>query len=139
MLSDCIDHGFNGNKPQGYHQLRAKGRLRYVHRLAYAEHHNLEEGELPALIRHLCNNPRCVNPEHLKAGTHQDNANDRVAAGRSAKNLLGKRKFGAETDAEIARRFKLHQDNSVAQMAREYNVKPYNIYQSLIRSGYAQK
>lgn len=138
MKSDCIDHGYAGNKPQGYHQLRVKGKLRYVHRIAYADFHNLEEGELPPLIRHLCNNPRCINPQHLEAGTHQDNANDRVAAGRSAKNLFGKRTFGAETDAEIVRRFRLHQTNTVAQMAVDYGVKPHNIYQSLMRSGYAK-
>lgn len=29
------------------------------------------------LIRHICNNPSCINTDHLIAGTHKDNANDR--------------------------------------------------------------
>lgn len=129
MLSDCIDHGFNGNKPQGYHQLRAKGRLRYVHRLAYAEHHNLEEGELPALIRHLCNNPRCVNPEHLKAGTHQDNANDRVKSGRSAKKQPGRYKLSETQVSEIRATFKKNcRINGAEAFARRFGVSCHPIH-----------
>lgn len=104
-MIDCIDHGFPGNKPQGYHQLRVKGKLRYVHRLAFATHHNREEGELE-IIRHLCHNPRCVNPLHLAEGTHQDNANDRVAAGRSAKKVPSRYKLTEEQVSYIKLNYK---------------------------------
>ncbi len=45
----------------------------------------LSNGPIPKgeLIRHSCHNKWCVNPNHLSSGTHQDNANDMVAAGRS--------------------------------------------------------
>jgi len=33
-------------------------------------------GEYPELVRHKCNNKRCVNPEHLEMGSHRDNAKD---------------------------------------------------------------
>ena len=32
-------------------------------------------------ILHRCNNPRCVNPDHLYLGDHKDNARDRKEAG----------------------------------------------------------
>lgn len=33
-------------------------------------------GEYPELVRHKCNNKRCVNPDHLEGGSHSDNAKD---------------------------------------------------------------
>lgn len=34
-----------------------------------------------SVIRHSCNNPSCVNPVHLKQGTHAENAADKRAEG----------------------------------------------------------
>lgn len=45
----------------------------YKHRVAYWEKH----GEYPELVRHLCNNPKCYNADHLDKGTHRDNALDK--------------------------------------------------------------
>jgi hypothetical protein len=45
------------------------------------------KGEIPKelMIRHMCNNSFCINPEHLEIGTHQDNIDDMVKSGNSAK------------------------------------------------------
>jgi hypothetical protein len=34
-------------------------------------------------ILHRCDNPKCVNPEHLFLGTNQDNIDDKVKKGRA--------------------------------------------------------
>jgi hypothetical protein len=45
----------------------------YSHRVAYWEKY----GEYPELIRHLCDNPKCRNPDHLAKGNYRDNALDK--------------------------------------------------------------
>jgi hypothetical protein len=36
------------------------------------------------VLRGRCDNPPCINPEHLKLGADQDNANDKIARGRQS-------------------------------------------------------
>jgi hypothetical protein len=36
-------------------------------------------------VRHMCHNPKCINPQHLKEGTHSQNMADMVDANRQAK------------------------------------------------------
>lgn len=59
-----------------------------VHRLAYS----LWNGEIPDgyEVCHRCDNPCCINPEHLFVGTRQDNIDDRE---RKHRNVI---KFGEE-------------------------------------------
>lgn len=133
-MTPCIDHGFPGNKPGGYHQRRVNGRLQYVHRLAFQAHY----GYAADLCRHLCHNPRCVNPEHLANGTHQDNANDRVVAGRSAKELPGKRVLTREQSRECTARYASKAQyhcptNSIRALAREFGVSTTAVINAIRR------
>lgn len=66
---------------QGYGMLRVAGRKVYAHRLAFElSGHVIPDG---FHILHECDNPRCINPEHLSAGTRSKNMADCHARGRS--------------------------------------------------------
>jgi hypothetical protein len=52
-----------------------------VHRISYQIFHGKLEKNIQVL--HKCDNPKCVNPDHLFVGTHSDNMKDKVSKGRS--------------------------------------------------------
>jgi len=75
----CIE--WQGPRSNGYGRMSIHGKTIATHRLAYAIRH----GEVPAglWVCHHCDNPPCMNPEHLFAGTRQDNVDDRERKGRN--------------------------------------------------------
>lgn len=79
---DCWE--FDGNRAaHGYGSVRKGDQYgtRAAHRLAYeAVHGPIPDG---LEICHTCDNPPCINPDHLWAGTHADNMADKVAKGRA--------------------------------------------------------
>lgn len=52
-------------------------------------------------IRHKCDNPRCVNIEHLEAGTPKDNTRDAIERGRRAKTYKLHTRHLIHDDAKI--------------------------------------
>jgi hypothetical protein len=46
----------------------------------------LVEARVPSVLNllHSCDNRKCVNPNHLREGTQQDNVNDAISRGRHA-------------------------------------------------------
>lgn len=81
-------------------------------------------GARGVLVLHKCDNPPCVRPSHLFAGTQDDNMKDAAAKGRKVGGVGNHRprlssleveviaaeaKVGSETQAEIARRHHVSQ------------------------------
>ena len=117
--TDCIE--WRGSKsPEGYGYIKVNGRTRYVHRTAYEIH----KGAIPkhCVVMHQCDNPRCINPDHLVVGSVADNIADKVAKARQAKGERnGRAKLRARQVAAI-RRFHLAGRLTKSQLARKYSV-----------------
>ena len=58
-----------------------EGRQRFAHRVAYEVAHGVTL-ERSDVVRHTCDTPLCVNPEHLILGTQADNIRDAIKRGR---------------------------------------------------------
>jgi hypothetical protein len=65
----------------GYGEIGFDGETHYVHRVSHIIYNGLIDEENP-YICHTCDNPSCINPDHLFAGSHQDNIQDAADKGR---------------------------------------------------------
>lgn len=107
---------------KGYGQLKINGTNARAHRIAY----KLEHGIIPdgLLVLHRCNNPSCVRPSHLYAGTPKDNSRDLQATGyqnTNAGSRNGQAKLNEYQVTEIRQRYAAG-DVSQYELARLYSV-----------------
>lgn len=105
LRSSCIDHGRQGNR-DGYTMMKHNKKTVLRHRVVYSLHNGVSLKSMRGfLVRHMCDNPRCVNPEHLLLGTAKDNSRDMVERGRSLKGTQHRR---AKLDPEKVQYIREH-------------------------------
>lgn len=113
--------------PNGYGHFRTPRRHELAHRASY----RLFKGPLidGLDVMHSCDNPSCVNPEHLSQGTRTDNMRDAKAKRRMARGSRHGRSKLTEIEARFAKSCGLPQ----AETAAILGVSQSHI--SAIRSG----
>lgn len=79
VTTPCIEWHLRCS-PSGYGQVRREGKQQQAHRWTWAEEH----GPIPdgMCVLHRCDNPPCVNLDHLFLGTPKDNMRDMWQKGR---------------------------------------------------------
>lgn len=102
----------------GYGRIRIGRRMVYIHRAAW----EAARGPVPdgAVVRHTCDNPPCINVDHLTLGTQAENVADMFTRGRVDRHgernnsarltttqvaQIRARRTGGETQRALAREF----------------------------------
>lgn len=86
-------------------------------------------------VIHSCDNPCCVNPEHLRQGTPQDNMSDMINKGRKI-IPIGTKHFSAKLDVRKVKKIRASHESNAA-LAREFGVDASAI--SNVRNGVTWK
>jgi hypothetical protein len=82
-MGACLEHR-GARHRAGYGKLYYGGKMQLAHRVVYALVNSLPMAAISGLVvRHDCDNPACINPEHLSLGTQADNIADAIARGRA--------------------------------------------------------
>lgn len=131
MSRDCMDHGCTKSLDRfGYARKWYRGKLRYAHRIVYALANGLDVDSITGIIiRHTCDNPRCINPQHLVAGSQKDNMLDMVLRNKQA---VGERAARHKLTVEEVNHIRTvytprHPKYSAKALAALYNVSPTQI------------
>lgn len=113
---NCTSHRFDKD---GYPVTRSNGKSLSASRHVYQE----LNGELPTeiVVRHTCDNPRCINPDHLITGTQADNIKDRDERGHGPQ---GEKNGMAKLNAFDVLRIRKKLRETIATLAKTYGVQP---------------
>lgn len=118
----CTD--WSGGKDQdGYPMFWYEGKTERASRALW----KLVYGKIPEglIIRHKCDNPACLNLDHLELGTYKENTADALKRGR----MLGPVKVTEEKREQILTMRK--QGFPLAVIARQLNISVSSLYNYL--------
>lgn len=109
---DCLVWIGKRNK-RGYGSIEVDGRTWRVHRYVWT----VACGPIPEgyVVLHLCDNPSCLNLQHLAVGTQHDNVLDNLQKDRHSKLKVSRE------DVELIRQ-RVAAGESRKALAREYNL-----------------
>lgn len=109
----CISHALDKD---GYPRMR-RGKVKRMNRYIW-QLFNKQDIQQGMLVMHTCDNPNCVNAEHLKLGTHKENMADMKSKGRATGRSKTMKVF---TDEEIYY-IRFVSTESISDLAKYYGV-----------------
>jgi hypothetical protein len=121
---ECISHSPDSS---GYPRAVIGGKRIKLSRYMY-EH---KDGPIPAgsVIRHKCDNPMCINPDHLEVGTQYQNVHDMINRGRRKPTHGSLNSHAKLTDADVTDILKLFKSGErQVDIARRYGIARHCVY-----------
>ena len=120
--------------PKGYGMIGRGGRgtgYIYAHHVAF----QISNGPIPTgqFVLHSCDNPYCVNPDHLFLGTQKTNMEDKVAKGRQRP---GEQHPNARLTWAIVRRMRLERastNKTLAEIGAPYGADFRHVHEIIQR------
>lgn len=126
--SGCLVFTGYIDRSNGYGKLTVHRRTKLAHRFSW----ELTNGPIPdgMFVCHHCDNPPCVNPDHLFLGTAYDNMRDMIAKGRARSPVgiaCGNAKLTDQQVREIRMRYRVvhpsrRTGSSASELAAEFGV-----------------
>ena len=125
---------WTGAQRKGYGYMKVNGKNKQATHVAW----ELFVGPIPkrddyfgTCVLHKCDNPPCVNPDHLCLGSHQDNMRDRSQKGHDfgGATQVGAGNFNAKlSEKDVLEIKKLLVKHTQAHVAREYGISSAHIH-----------
>lgn len=124
-ISGCWNCTSHARSKAGYSRFRSNGKMTLVHRYMYEQKY----GKIPdgMFACHRCDNPACINPDHIFIGTNQDNIDDMCNKNRQNKTKGSNHYKSKLTDEQVREiRFKS------SGLSQNYLSRKYGVVQSVI-------
>lgn len=125
MESECIET-IKCKDRHGYGCFKINKKNILEHRYIWEQSYGIIPKNMCVL--HHCDNPACINIEHLFLGTHADNVADKVSKNRQAKgDNHGRSKLNEKTVIEILCKIQNKEFNSIVEIAKKYKCSRFII------------
>jgi len=126
-VEGCLISTYKAHSQSGYAIMKFGKTTRGAHRVSWMVHF----GDIPKdlWVLHKCDNPLCINPDHLFLGTAKDNTDDMIKKNRD--NYSGAEKYPVEIKNKIIELKRL--GKTYKEISLELNIPSASIA-SIIRS-----
>lgn len=114
----------------GYGVIRIKGKNIRSHRCSFEIFHNVAIGR-EDMVCHSCDNPSCINPDHLWIGDNSSNQIDAVKKGRNGSQKL------SFDDVSMMRRLYFSGERTQSSLCDEYGISTGNMSSIINRRKWA--
>ena len=127
-----------GAKGNGYGKFYSNGKQLLAHRVSWVIHNGKlpkrDGNDEPLFVCHKCDNPGCVNPDHLYLGTHFDNMQDRIVSPKSHNKgeKHGLHKVGEKEVLEMRSKY-IRNVYTLKMIAAEYDISYVEVHKIITR------